>query len=118
MTIDLSPVTVFKCLGDDTRLRMLLLIVREQELCVCELTQVLAQPQPKISRHLALLRRAGLLLDRRQGQWVHYRLHPHLPRWVREVLQTSEAANRAWLDTEIRRLATLGDRPARAAACC
>lgn len=118
MTTDISPTIVFKCLGDDTRLRILLLIVREQELCVCELMWALAEIQPKISRHLALLRRAGLLLDRRQGQWVYYRLRPDLPDWVREVLQATASANQAWLDAEIRRLANMGDRPARAAACC
>ena len=71
-----SPAEVFKCLADETRVRATLLIVDQGELCVCELMCALADSQPKISRHLAQLRSAGLLLDRRQGQWVYYRLNP------------------------------------------
>lgn len=78
MSADLTPTVVFKCLADDTRVRLMLLIAREQELCVCELVCALQQSQPKISRHLAQLRTCGLLADRRQGQWVYYRLHPEL----------------------------------------
>ncbi|PIN63698.1 hypothetical protein CKQ90_32870, partial [Klebsiella pneumoniae] len=56
-------------------LRRLLLKARG-ELCVCDLCTALVQSQPKISRHLAMLRESGLLLDRKQGKWVHYRLSP------------------------------------------
>ena len=59
----LTPPIVFKCLADDTRARMTLLIAREGELCVCELTHALELSQPKISRHLAQLREAGILMD-------------------------------------------------------
>ncbi len=113
-----TPTTVFKCLADDTRARVLLLIDREQELCVCELTCALNESQPKISRHLALLRTSGLLADRRQGQWVYYRLHPELPIWVRELLRTTGEANQEWLGEQTQRLQSMGDRPARAATCC
>lgn len=81
MVEHLTPATVFKSLADETRARMTLLIAREGELCVCELTTALEESQPKISRHLALLRSSGVLEDRRQGQWVYYRLHPDLPDW-------------------------------------
>lgn len=118
MTTDLTPTDVFKCLADDTRAKMTLLIDREQELCVCELTCAMDQAQPKISRHLALLRNAGLLADRRQGQWVYYRLHPDLPVWVKEILAVTRAANSDWLEQQVQRLAGMGDRPERAAACC
>jgi len=57
----LTPTTVFKCLADDTRVRLMLLIAREEELCVCELTCALGENQPKVSRHLAQLRSGGLL---------------------------------------------------------
>lgn len=114
----LTPTEVFKCLADETRLRMVLLIEREQELCVCELTCAIDESQPKISRHLALLRSAGLLADRRQGQWVYYRLHPQLPPWVMQILSVTEEENRSWLSTQMCRLKAMGDRPARAAACC
>lgn len=118
MSDQLNPTTVFKCLADDTRVRLMLLITREGELCVCELTCALDESQPKISRHLALLRTSGLLSDRRQGQWVYYRLHPDLPDWVHQVLSTSLDANRYWLAPETSRLNTMGDRPERVAACC
>lgn len=58
----------------------------KQNVCVCEFTEQLNLSQPKISRHLALLRNLGVLLDQRQGQWVYYRLNPDLPVWANEVL--------------------------------
>ena len=93
----LVPPGVFKALADDTRARIALLIERETELCVCELTAALDLSQPKISRHLAQLRAANMLADRRQGQWVFYRLHPDLPGWVRDILRTAGQANGDWL---------------------
>ncbi|WP_165681041.1 metalloregulator ArsR/SmtB family transcription factor [Metapseudomonas otitidis] len=118
MADHLTPTTVFKCLADETRIRTMLLITEEGELCVCELTCALEESQPKISRHLAQLRTCGLLADRRQGQWVYYRLHPNLPNWVVQILQTALAANRHWLSPDAKRLGQMGDRPERAAACC
>ncbi|MES2821692.1 MAG: metalloregulator ArsR/SmtB family transcription factor [Pseudomonadota bacterium] len=114
----LTPTTLFKCLADETRLRALMLITREQELCVCELTCALEASQPKVSRHLAHLRTCGLLADRRQGQWVYYRLHPQLPQWVLSVLQTTLDANPHGLEPDAQRLRAMGERPARLAACC
>ena len=63
----------YQALGDTTRLRILNLM-SSRELCVCYLVEILAQPQPKISRHLAYLRGAGLVAARRQGTWMHYRI--------------------------------------------
>lgn len=114
----LNPATVFKCLSDETRARATLLITREGELCVCELVCALDDSQPKISRHLAQLRGCGLLLDRRQGQWVYYRLNPDLPAWVRDVLETTLLANADWLADDSTRLAAMGDRPLNTSACC
>lgn len=65
--------TVFKALADQTRLRILAMLAGG-ELCVCDIHEALGIPQPKTSRHLAYLRRAGLVTDRRHGLWVHYRL--------------------------------------------
>lgn len=113
----LTPAVVFKCLADETRARMTLLIAREGELCVCELTCALDQVQPKVSRHLAQLREAGILMDRRQGQWVYYRLHPSLPEWVGTMLKNVVDANQDWLNTDAMRLADMGDRPRNTAAC-
>jgi ArsR family transcriptional regulator len=64
---------IFRALSDPTRLRLLNL-VSGREVCVCYLTEILGLSQPKISRHLAYLRRAGLVETRREGKWMHYRL--------------------------------------------
>jgi ArsR family transcriptional regulator len=65
--------TFFLALADKTRLRLLNLM-REEEICVCFFTEVLGESQPKISRHLAYLRNAGLVEARRDGKWMHYRI--------------------------------------------
>ena len=65
--------TLFTALADRTRLRLLNLMA-DQEICVCYFVEVLGAPQPKISRHLAYLRRAGIVSARREGKWMHYRL--------------------------------------------
>ena len=113
----LTPPVVFKCLADETRARMTLLIACKGELCVCELTCALDLSQPKISRHLAQLREAGILMDRRQGQWVYYRLNPSLPEWVQVMLKHVVDANTQWLSTDALRLAGRGERPQSPAAC-
>lgn len=64
---------LFKALGDETRLRILALLT-SGELCVCDLMAALVLPQSTVSRHLATLRNAGLVEDRRQGVWMYYRL--------------------------------------------
>lgn len=63
----------FLALADRTRLRLLNLIAGG-EVCVCFFVEVLGEPQPKISRHLGVLRNAGLVIARRDGKWMHYRL--------------------------------------------
>lgn len=113
-----TPPEVFKCLADETRARAILLIADQGELCVCELMCALGDSQPKVSRHLALLRGAGLLLDRRQGQWVYYRLNPELPAWIGDVLQTTLKANAGWLQANNSLLENMSGRPSRATACC
>ena len=114
----MTPVQFYKCLADETRLRCLMLIHSEHELCVCELTAAIDEIQPKVSRHLAQLRKCGLLLDRRQGQWVFYRINPSLPEWATEVISTTEKHNRAFLESCTSRLSAMGDRPERSMACC
>jgi ArsR family transcriptional regulator len=64
---------LLKALADRTRLRVLNLM-REREVCVCYLVEVLKSPQPKVSRHLAYLRRAGIVAAQREGYWMHYRI--------------------------------------------
>ncbi len=114
----ITPTEVFKSLADETRVRAMLLISDQGELCVCELMCALDDSQPKISRHLAQLRSNGLLLDRRQGQWVYYRLNPELPAWVREILQVTSKANADWLKDNAARLQNMDGRPVRETACC
>ncbi len=87
------PETLFQTLSDPTRLRILTLLTSQGELCVCELSHALGEIQPKISRHLATLRESGVVLDRREGLWIHYRLNPKLPAWTRDVLRAVVRAN-------------------------
>jgi ArsR family transcriptional regulator, arsenate/arsenite/antimonite-responsive transcriptional repressor len=79
---------LFKALADHTRLRLINLI-GDDEVCVCFFVEVLKINQPKISRHLAYLRRAGVVSARREGKWIHYRLveppDPHAVNIFREV---------------------------------
>lgn len=88
-----SPVSLdaienaYKALADRTRLRILALLV-DSEVCVCDIHDTLRLPQPTASRHLAYLRRAGLVEARRDGTWMHYQLadvHPV----IREIVQTA-----------------------------
>ena len=71
----LSVDRLFRAFADRTRLRILHLL-QGGELCVCDLVRVIDVPQPKISRHLAYLRKSGLVLARKEGLWMHYRLAP------------------------------------------
>lgn len=108
----------FQLLSDETRLRSLLLMQQEGELCVCELVYALGIVQPKVSRHLAALRDAGVVIDRRQGQWIYYRLHPELPDWARQVIDAmvAEAINQEPFINDMALLAEMPNRPD--AACC
>ncbi|MCW2255654.1 ArsR family transcriptional regulator [Providencia alcalifaciens] len=92
--MSLTALQLFKNLSDETRLGIVLLLREIGELCVCDLGTALEQSQPKISRHLAMLRESGLLLDRKQGKWVHYRLSPHIPSWAAQVIE------HAWLSQQ------------------
>lgn len=116
--MSLDPVLVCKCLGDETRLMLMLLVLREQELCVCELTHALGDSQPKVSRHLAQLRRCGLLNDRRVGQWVYYGLEPALPGWVTRILEAAAEGEANRLADLQARLDRMGNRPERQVAMC
>lgn len=67
---------MFRAFSDRTRLRILNMLRDGRELCVCDIIRVINAPQAKISRHLAYLRKANLVLARKDGLWVHYRLAP------------------------------------------
>jgi DNA-binding transcriptional ArsR family regulator len=92
----------------------------ERELCVCEIEDALQEPQYKISRHLAVLKNAGLVRDRREGQWMHYEIAPDLSDSWRGVL---DALRQVWDDndavqTALQRLHTRAVRPPGGAASC
>jgi ArsR family transcriptional regulator len=85
----LQPVQLFKILSDETRLAIIMLLRESGELCVCDICGATSESQPKISRHMAILRNAGLVIDRREGKWIHYRLSPHIPAWAAETITAS-----------------------------
>ncbi len=116
----LTPVKFFKCLADDTRLRCVTLLHQEGKLCVCELTVALDLSQPKTSRHLALLRQCGLLLDSRDGQWVYYQINPDLPAWTHPLLDNTLSAvqsNKTFIADQ-ERLRKMARRLNQPAECC
>lgn len=87
---------VFHALSEPTRLRVVELL-RGGERCVCELTETLDMAQSKLSFHLKGLKDAGLVLDRREGRWVYYRLNQHRVEEVAAVLTDCCAPGRTWL---------------------
>ncbi|HOW27117.1 MAG TPA: metalloregulator ArsR/SmtB family transcription factor [Elusimicrobiota bacterium] len=76
---------IYSALSDPLRIRILRLLL-ERELCVCEIIRVVKQPQYKVSRHLGVLKRAGLLHDWKDGTWAHYEINPDLPPLWRKAL--------------------------------
>jgi len=109
----IEPKELFAALAHDTRLRCLMLLMQHQELCVCELTYAIGAAQPHISRHLAHLRELGLVLDRRKGLWIHYRIHPEMPEWVKDVLNATSAgaASRSPFASDEQTLVAMPNRP-------
>ena len=79
--------SLFKALADRTRLRILGLLLGG-EVCVCDIHEALKIPQPRASRHLAYLRRAGLVDTRKEGLWVHYRRAPATDKVIRTLIGT------------------------------
>jgi ArsR family transcriptional regulator len=77
---------LYDALVDPVRRRILAMLLENNERCVCEMHGALGEAQPKVSRHLSVLREAGLVLARREGVWMHYRIHPELPAWAFRVL--------------------------------
>src|SRR5439155_23645777 len=85
----------FRALADRTRLRLLNLI-GDKEVCVCFFVEIIDANQPKISRHLAYLRRAGIVTARREGKWMHYRLAEPADPTARRFLEDV----RTWLEND------------------
>jgi ArsR family transcriptional regulator len=114
----MEAVEYLKLLADETRMRSLVLLRGEGELCVCELTYALGLAQPKISRHLATLREAGIVHSRREGLWVYYSLHQELPAWCLSILDSAleGTAGSDPYDSDLASLCAMPNRPA--ATCC
>lgn len=106
-----NPVTIFKALGDELRLTALLLIRDHGKLCVCELTEAFDVSQPKVSRHLAILRDLGLVETERRGQWIYYSINPRLPSWVSRVLDETAQNNEALIEQPLAQLQAMAERP-------
>jgi len=81
-----------RALADETRLRIVHLLARRGELCVCEIESALETTQSKVSRHLAHLKHAGIVQDRRDGTWIHYRLAACAEPGLRPILRSVEKA--------------------------
>ena len=106
---------ILAALADPIRLRSLALMARGGELCVCELTHALQVGQPTISKHLASLREAGLVKDRRHAQWVFNAIASDLPPWVEAMLSATLAGlgDDPRLAEDAERLRTMPARPPR-----
>lgn len=100
----MNPLSFFKCLSDDTRLKSLLLMQQTGEVCVCDLMHALEADQPKISRHLADLRKCQIVQDERRGKWVFYKIHPQLPGWARQTLELAAGENPDFFKDALTRL--------------
>jgi ArsR family transcriptional regulator len=80
--------SVYKALADETRVKMLALLLEQPELCVCHLERTLEISQSKASRHLRYLLNAGLLQDRREGVWMYYRLAGDMSPGLRALVES------------------------------
>jgi ArsR family transcriptional regulator, arsenate/arsenite/antimonite-responsive transcriptional repressor len=82
-----DPVKLMSALADPTRLQTLRLLWEGQEHCVCELMKLLGATQSRMSRHMGVLKVAGLVVDRRDAQWVRYRRNPKLDSGIAAVVE-------------------------------
>ncbi len=115
----LTPIQFYKALADDIRLKTLLIIAIEQEACVCELMTALDQEsQPKVSRHLAQLKKVGILSVRKHQQWVFYSLNHTLPEWMQQTIASTVVNEPNFIKQELARLNNMGDRPMRLSTYC
>ncbi len=102
--IFMETLSFFKAMADDTRLKVLMLLSLKGELCVCDLQNALEISQPKVSRHLAELRRNELLVDERRAKWVYYKLNPAMPAWMNDIISTSSQNSHQYLEDCLSRL--------------
>jgi len=113
-----APAVFFKSLTDPIRLTTLMLTHYYGELCVCELMEALdEQSQPKVSRNLAILKKNEIILDRKHGQWVFYRVNPALPLWMKAVIAQTTENNLALIAPQLQRLNDMQNRPSKESFC-
>lgn len=113
----LTTADLLHVLADESRRRMLVLLDRH-DLCVCELVNALGLPQPTVSRHLMVMRDAGVVEQWKEGRFSFYRIDPKLPAWARQVLDALRegSAREAPYRQDRRRLTLVAERPAPARA--
>jgi len=112
------PNEFYKCLTDDIRLKSLMLTHYHGELCVCELMTALNEDsQPRLSRNLAVLKKAQIIIGRKHGQWMFYRLNPALPQWIKTVIAQTTRHNISLISNSIEILKTMTDRPSKDKFC-
>jgi len=111
----MKQTALFHILSDETRLRALALMQSAGEVCICELVHALDLPQPKISRHMAAMRDAGIVIPRRDAQWVFYAPNPCLPDWQLQVITAAMLGLKESAVTaqDLSRLQAMPNRPAR-----
>lgn len=110
-----NAIEICKAFGDDTRMQIMQLLNASEQLCVCELTAALDLSQPKISRHLTILKNAGLVDCERKGQWMFYKVSTAAPAWVDTMLHEQNSAFGPALMRANARLDAMVSRPER---CC
>ncbi|MDT0602311.1 metalloregulator ArsR/SmtB family transcription factor [Thalassotalea castellviae] len=115
---NIDPIEFYKTLTDNIRLKTLMLTHYHGELCVCELMTALDEDsQPKVSRNLAVLKKANILSDRKHGKWVFYRITPELPLWAKSVIAETTENNVLLIAEELQRLNAMNNRPNKANFC-
>ncbi len=112
---DAAIAAAFKAVADPARVRILATILHAGELCVCHVEGALGLTQSRASRHLATLKRAGLIVDRREGAWVHYKVPPRPDPIARAILKTIRATIAE--DPAIHAVATRAAKLRRASGC-
>ncbi len=85
----MQPLELFKVLSDPTRLKLFQILFQKEARCVCELVEMLDQPQPTVSRHLNHLKKLGILSCVRDGTWMWYQVADDLPSWCQDILTTT-----------------------------
>jgi len=118
LNAEITPVHFFKDLADDTRLKIMLMLELEGELCVCELTFALSLSQPKVSRHMAQLKAHSLVTERKVGRWIFYRLSETMPEWQYTTIKKCLIDNSNFIECCSLTLNKMGDRPSRQQQCC